>query len=445
MNIKKITAIAISILICIIFTGCSSMGFLGIESLLRPPKITGDNAALQSAFEKDVGKNVVLFSPVSGNFRSAYILFDYDGNGTEEALVFYAQTENKNVVHMHLMTEQNNEWYSVADVIGSGTDVYKVDFFDLDNNSDKEIAVTWVQEDAKRDKTMSLYKIRDLYKQSETALTSIATVQLVDYIYLDIDNDTENELLYFYFDSTEEKAKPCAKLLEFNSKDMTLLPVSNISLNPQITSFIQIAFDKQDDTYRIYLDCMRSDTNYCTELIVYDSDKNVLTLPESDGSKVSDLTLRTNSLVCTDFNHDGYIDIPATLSFKKPEQVKNDNKEQDSSADSSLLIEWLMFDENKLTSAGKYFLNFNDGYSVNIDDFYDFSYIYYDSASRVASFMLYDKEEDNTLFTVSCRKKSDDNYDDEKDQTKDYLVTVTAEGQARNITQKSVIDLIENY
>ena len=183
-----------------LFSSCSFIDFFSADSLLRAPRLTGDNAALQAAFEEEVGKDVSLFSPLSGDHRSAYILFDAYDDGIDEAIVFYSLNSNRSVLHMHLLKQENGIWKSVSDIIGSGTEVYSVDFFDIDDSDDVEIAVCWTDADLRREKKLSIYKTND----SLTSLSSVATIPVADYFYLDLDKDSDNELIYTYMTLASE-------------------------------------------------------------------------------------------------------------------------------------------------------------------------------------------------------------------------------------------------
>ena len=115
MNNKLVRAV--SMVVCLIFllSGCSLPDFFSAESLIRPPKLTGEHAALQKAFEEAVGKDVGLFTPISGNHRGSYILFDANSDKVDEAVVFYSFNSNSSVVHMHLLSQKNGQWYSLGD------------------------------------------------------------------------------------------------------------------------------------------------------------------------------------------------------------------------------------------------------------------------------------------------------------------------------------------
>ena len=52
--------------------------------MMHPPALSGENAGIQKAFEKAVNdKNIVMKTPTTGDYRSSFILYDFDGDGEE--------------------------------------------------------------------------------------------------------------------------------------------------------------------------------------------------------------------------------------------------------------------------------------------------------------------------------------------------------------------------
>ncbi len=77
----------------------SSCGLTGsVESLLMPPIVSEDQEAVYDALMDDTGRNITLVYPRTGDYRSAFIFRDLDGDGTDEAVAFYrSEGESSNV------------------------------------------------------------------------------------------------------------------------------------------------------------------------------------------------------------------------------------------------------------------------------------------------------------------------------------------------------------
>jgi hypothetical protein len=57
----------------LLMTSCSFFQSFTVESLIRPPKLTGENALIEKAFETAVNKDVMLISPIAGDYRNAFV------------------------------------------------------------------------------------------------------------------------------------------------------------------------------------------------------------------------------------------------------------------------------------------------------------------------------------------------------------------------------------
>jgi len=439
---KSITVICCLIAAVFLFSGCSLLDFFAAEALLRAPKLTGENAALQEAFENSVGKDVSLFTPIAGDYRASYIFFDANGDNSDEAVVFYALNTNLSVIHIHLLARNGEEWYSVADITGSGTNVYKVDFFNIDTDGVLEVAVTWTVDDSKKEKTLSIYRITGFAKDGSNSLASVATVQMADYIYLDIDSDKVNELLYFYHNSSADSNQMGARLLEYSSGADTLQPVSDISLNERISSLLQIVYDRLGDDCAVYVDCLLSDGDYYTEIIYYDKELAVMSLPQDENGLICTVTERDAGKLCEDFNRDGQIDIPVSLYSEnsyttgRPEGVKEQIG----------FVSWQTYINGKLSEIGKYYDNAVDGYLINIDTLFDYYYFVYDYSAHVTQVRIKNFDEENNIeFTVKYDNKNDNfgNFTS-TDMEDKYIISVTSKGKEMGISDIFVENLIIN-
>ena len=82
-TIKKLT-ILVSV-IAIVLSGCR----LQVEDLLKAPTPTSDQLRILEEIKSEIGENVVLRYPLSGNRRAPIQMIDLDGDGMLEAVVFY--------------------------------------------------------------------------------------------------------------------------------------------------------------------------------------------------------------------------------------------------------------------------------------------------------------------------------------------------------------------
>ena len=82
-------------LIRLLLTGCLLLLLSGctfgatVDALLTPPHLRGEQEQIYQALENAVGNRITLQYPRSGNHLSAVMISDLDGDGQDEAAVFY--------------------------------------------------------------------------------------------------------------------------------------------------------------------------------------------------------------------------------------------------------------------------------------------------------------------------------------------------------------------
>ena len=93
----KIRAI-LALLMTVLLTGCS-MG-VSVENLLTPPKLDAQQNEIYQALISSSGAAIQLKYPKSGDYRSAFVVRNIDGEESEEAFVFYESesVDRKSVV-----------------------------------------------------------------------------------------------------------------------------------------------------------------------------------------------------------------------------------------------------------------------------------------------------------------------------------------------------------
>ena len=79
MKLKITALIAVMLVITFVLSGCS-LEIKSPENLMRPPKLTGGYQDLQDTFESVVGSNVNLLTPINGDYKSAFIIGDFNSD-----------------------------------------------------------------------------------------------------------------------------------------------------------------------------------------------------------------------------------------------------------------------------------------------------------------------------------------------------------------------------
>ena len=117
------------ILACLLLCGCQAITF-SVDGLLSAPSIADEQSAIYQALIESAGRGITLEYPRNGDYRSAFILNDVDGDGSDEALAFYSLSSvaESNVKIAVLDRDGDGDWHSMCELAGAGSSVDKVIF-----------------------------------------------------------------------------------------------------------------------------------------------------------------------------------------------------------------------------------------------------------------------------------------------------------------------------
>lgn len=470
MSKKKIAVFAILLLIVSVFNGCSMFSFNSAENLIRPPKLSGDDGDLQAAFEaalKEKGEYVLKY-PSDGDYRSAFVRFDCDGDGGDEAFVFYTFKAEAMNIYMHILDKVDGVWTSVGELQGDGNDIYSVDFSDLNNDGMSEILVGWSSLDSKVNKKLSVYASNG---EKGIDYRAVAIETYTDMYTVDLDEDGEKELFIALINSTSDSYTTEARLLKMtregaNSYKMT--SVGQVSLYSEITAITGITSGRSGNTQYIYIDEAAGDT-YLTEFVYWDNKNSTLVLPLKVDmiSVANNPTSRYLPLPCSDIDNDGEIEIPSTVLLHDSSVIKKPSENQVSlnvsvstvaAPENIYIINWNKFTDGKFTVLCNYINNPYDGFKIKYDEekMKDWSTMFYPD-EQLSQFSMINRNEDPEtadetvlLFSIKAVEKEDPVSIGTyllTGENKKYTYEITDEGEAYGITKSyitSLFNLSEN-
>ena len=165
---KKMRIVTVFLLLVALFSlgGCK-FSVLSADKLLRPPK---SGAEIEDAIEKFAGESIVLKNPVSSStdYSSSITLVDLDYDTTEEAVAFYSTISNETSVHMNILKRIGDEWVSIGDFSGYGSNIESLSFRNLSQGINQyDIVTTWSYIDSK---VMTIHKLVGEGRRAELRL-----------------------------------------------------------------------------------------------------------------------------------------------------------------------------------------------------------------------------------------------------------------------------------
>lgn len=328
---KRVILVAMSLIVCVFcFSGCNFM--LGeTDSLLRSPEPQGSLGEISEALESSVNKKFILKTPKSGEWRTAFVMQDLDGDSTDEAVAFYSTTtDDGSDLHLSVINDDNGDWKVHTDFVLGGTDIERVEFCDLDGDGSTEMAVAW-----------------SIYGAPETRLTVLSPAKkdnftlfegsYTDFCIFDAAKSKGDELFLLTTD-IHDKTTHCSMLYG----EEKLREADSVALSGSVASVKKFHKTEIDGSPALLIDAATLEGGYFTEIVMIRG--NSLTAPLSQGGgKANVITGRYQPLICGDVNGDKTLEIPCMTVLPN-----GGNSEA-----TLYLTEWKSFTEGKLVTMEK--------------------------------------------------------------------------------------------
>lgn len=302
---KKLSAIFTALSTGAALTGCTFGA--SIDTLMTPPKLGPEQEQIYSELTKSLGtSNISLKYPKSGKYLSAFIIEDIDGDGGNEAIVFYERNSHaadENPLRINVLDQEDGEWCSVCDKAAEGSEIEKVIISKLGSNERVNLIIGTNMIN-RSEKNVTIYNYTDGVLHDSDFSKAYSFVDVID-----LDMDGENELLRLGED--DESGSSVAEIYMLNDKG-EYHKLSN-ELSGSFTDF-DVRYGKLDNGRTgVYVDAaastntIQSDVFYISENIIdhTKSLEKVFKNPERSAE-----TIRPAGCACFDVDGDGTLEIP---------------------------------------------------------------------------------------------------------------------------------------
>lgn len=441
MKMKKAIALVLCVAMILLCSGCS-LNFFSVESLLSPPLQSGKNGEVEEAFKKLMTeKTIQLRTPQSGDYQTAFVLFDINGDGQEEAIVFYTDSTIDASVRMSFMECVNDTWMISADVKGAGSGVYDLSFSDMDNDGVYEIFVGWSLFDTKTAKIVSVYQV-SVGEKGVFTLNTLGNEYYNSKSITDFNGDKKDDLVLVYLDDTGENQKSYFRCFSI-SQNNELLKYSETRLDSHINSVSKIQFDTVHNAgkecKRVFIDCIKTEASMFTEILYWDlvSLKTIRYIKNPVSA-----TSRSSKVYCWDIDGDGLLEIPSNTKLNGDEKMLTVKK--DGAQFTFTMLQWRNCYGDKSEGSINTLFNPLDFYLYRVTRVNDIT-VYYDSLGQALKFCLWDSEEKvvkDELLSVSFRAVNDETPAEGEKLLKTELGTfyyeITSYGEVFGITDEGV-------
>ncbi len=339
----------------VLASGCADTGF-GDDTLLRPPRATGDEAKIQDIISEQAGGDYTLKYPQNGDNRSAVIMRKFDDE--KYAVALYA-TENDSKLNVSIIAYEEDDWKCIGTFNNSGTGVDRVIFDDIDSNGDDEIIIGWSTYDQNK-KTLSAYSFENETVREMTIDETYSSIAVSD-----ITGDNVDDMILLSLSTSKTASQ--AKILQYSEQEKRpISKLNTLTLDSDVTEFSNVMVGKIDkNTKGIVIDGKKSGDILTTQIIYFDKKQNILVNPlveALDENNTTNVTNRKDSMTSRDVDGDGIIEVPVVTQMSA-------STDKDASSICSL-TSWKQIStaDNSLKTKMSAVINYNDGYYFVMPD-----------------------------------------------------------------------------
>ncbi len=344
--LKKFACVCMIIGIMLNLCGCDFFT-ADIAELLSPPLLSEDLYPISQALEASVDTKYDLQYPAKGNYRSAVIKQDINGDSLEEAFAFYSTTDGEVItMNINMLCLRNGKWISAAQqkIVAGG--VNQVEFCDLDSDGALEILVGW-----------EVYGTAEMqlavYSFGENTLTQRFLQKYNNFVTCDLDENGQNEVFIVNLNTADELNSAAAYVL--TEEGVTQLYYCE--LDPTVKAINEpVVAELSTGRPAVYIDEIKG-VGAVTEVLFVE--RNLLVNPLYDAmASETTATLRSANFTVRDINNDGVLEIP--IQQNVPSVSKTNLNEK------LYLTNWCSFNGEVLTNQQTTMINVNDGFCYTI-------------------------------------------------------------------------------
>lgn len=300
------------IFIMLFISGCSFSNF-ETSNLMHPPKATGEMAQIQALIEKTVGADILFKYPQNGDFKSAIIMHDLDGDTREEAIAVYQLAAQDTQSYIMIIDKVGDNWQVVKTLNAQGTDLDKVCFGDINGDGKDDIVLGWSSYTSYgKELTVILYE-----DGNYSVLTPNETYS--DVLVSDFDNDGKSEILTLSVSKREDTQSDSdidkaarAKLIKFDTETKKFSVADSALIDSTVVKYNHVKFGKIDDIQSgAVIDAVTDKDRTTSEVVYWDKFDKKLKAPLYNAKTLSSTAfLRDSAIPSSDINNDGIIEMP---------------------------------------------------------------------------------------------------------------------------------------
>lgn len=373
-NKARLCLVIILLFSLLITSGCSVPLFKSYETLMHPPKATGDKEEIQNVIDRCAGTDYVLKYPLNGTNRSSITMYDLDNDETDEAVALLTLHPNTDEAetHIYIIDKVKGQWDIIGDFKKQNNDIDCIEFGDVNGDSLTDILVGWNTYSINQKELYCYIFGKDIKEiNTKERYTNMAVDNFTD--------DNKSTIITVSLSSADNLA--VGKLISLNDKNV--VTSYETDMDSDITKFTAVKSGMvNSDRIGLFVDGLNSSNTYNTQVLYFDTVEYRLVNPVYSNSYKGVLsTERKTSTVCQDIDNDGRPEIPVTKALPCPKGENTENY--------AYQTDWSVLDTESgtLNVTSSVIINDNYKYTIYIPDEWIGGYTaFYNGDSSVLTF-----------------------------------------------------------
>jgi len=294
---------ALPLLILILALALSSCMTKSAGELYSLPRRSDQYVQLQQTINTIQESGAEFSAPTSGTNRQSVQLEDLDGDGTKEAIAFFSVPGDEKPLKIIIFRSEDGEYSEAERIESEGATIESVTYTDMNGDGHMEIVVG-CQISAGMG-ILSLYTLRDLQA------TSLLSTDYTEYSVCDMSTDGLSDLVVMKLSSSDKFGS--VVMYSMANDGELVSSTAHLSLGVESVQRMRTGF-LSDRTPVIFIEGTVNGPAMVTDIFAWHQEalRNITVNPLSG---ISDDTVRTYNVYCTDINRDGVIEVPAPVQL----------------------------------------------------------------------------------------------------------------------------------
>lgn len=346
MKPKRILPVLAALLV---LSGCTfPMG----DELLAAPKPSTNYQTLQVELEERLASGVSYTAPTEGDNRSAIQLIDINGDGVEEAIVFFrgASSATSNDFQVYVYRKQDDSYVCTGSIEGKGTAIQSVDYPVITPDGKRGMVVSW-RLTGDGTGALTVCDFNDDCTPGVLLETEYSAMELTD-----LTGDGAKDLLLI---TTAPQGKRVARLYQYQNGSMDM--VGEASTSAETVSVERMVSGRVLDNRNAVFaeEKVVSGIGLTTDIFVY-ADGTLRNLAMDGEGSISRSTYRPVSVYAADVNNDGVTELPRAVLMAGYSDA--------AASDAVFMLDWYAYSVDEPPQlAQTTYQNISDAWSLWID------------------------------------------------------------------------------